>query len=213
MFSSSAALLSVLAGSNMLDEAFEHPEAPGDSDAMWENELARRVRHEPDVFLALYDRYYERILSYLYRRTMNLEEAQDLTSQTFLQAFEALRTREQRVFFRAWIYRIATNLHTSHVRRLCRWACRVSELGMGELRRMVRTPRDHASIRQDSEVIRIALNALSEEYRIPLILRFDEELGTLEIASILNLTESGVRTRIARALRLLQAEIAAREGR
>ena len=176
-------------------------------DALWDNELARRVYSDRDQFMALYERYYDRILNFLYRRTLNLDEAQDLTSRTFLQAFEALCTREHRVAFRPWLYRIATNLHTSQVRRAIRWAVRVGEVGFRELRRAVRTPNEAALANEDATRVRNALQRLPEKYHLPLILRFDEEMGYAEIAAILHLTESGTRSRVARGLHLLEREM------
>jgi RNA polymerase sigma-70 factor, ECF subfamily len=187
--------------------------AEADADTLWDNELARRVFHDPENFIRLYENYYERILNYLYRRTMNLDEAQDLTSRTFLQAFNALRAREQRLAFRPWLYRIATNAHTSHVRGLCRWAARVREAGMQQLRRRILTPGQTALAREESDAVREALLRLPEKYRVPVVLRYDEELSIEEIAVILRLTSTGARTRIARGLTLLAREFRNHESK
>lgn len=204
-------LLSLCTGEALAERMTAVECAQDTSETLWDNELARRVHGDPDQFITLYERYYERILNYLYRRTFNLEEAQDLTARTFLQAFEALRRREQRLLFRPWLYRIATNVHTSHVRRLCRWAARVTDVGRRELQRVVGTPRDLATSGENAEAVRSALNSLPEKYRVPLILRFDEELSHAEIAAILQLTETGTRSRVARALQLLGHKLG--EGR
>lgn len=182
-------------------------ECAGHDDNMWENELARRVFRDPEIFMTLYEQYYERILNYLYRRTMNLDEAQDLTSLTFVRAFDSLRSREQRLPFRPWLYRIATNTHISHVRRALGWAARVTDLGMAHVRKIVATPRELADAGEAARLVRKALNRLPEKFRVPVILRYDEELSYDEIAFALGMKAASIRSRVARGLKLLEREI------
>ena len=175
--------------------------------AMWENELARRVHSDPGSFLPLYEHYYDRIYGFLYRRTMDADEAQDLTSRVFLQAYESLCRREQRVALRPWLYSIAANLHVSHVRRLCRWAARVRDAAWLHLRPPPASPREQSEQRQQRCRVRAALARLPRGYRTVLMLRYDEELPTDEIAASLGLTPAGVRTRIARGLAMLEKSL------
>lgn len=196
-------LSSVFSGVAVIAEDLAAPVAEH-SDAIWENELARRVHRDPETFMKLYEQYYERILNYLYRRTMNLDEAQDLTSLTFIQALDALRSREQRVAFRPWLYRIATNAHISHLRRMIGWAARVKELWLAHARSSVRTPRDLFDADERATCVRNALQRLPEKFRVPLILRFDEELSYDEIAFTLGMKAASARSRVARGLKLLQ---------
>lgn len=174
---------------------------------MWENELARRVHGEPDVFMHLYEKYYDRILSFLYRRTSSLEEAQDLTSRTFTQALESLRSREQRLAFRPWLYRIAMNAHSTQLRGVGRWAARVRDIAWFRLRSVVLTPREHSQQREATVAVREALKRLPENYRTPLLLRFEEELSYDEIAQVLGIAPGSARSRVSRGLKLLEESI------
>lgn len=180
------------------------PECAAESDAVWDDELARRVFHEPGNFMALYEKFYDRILNYLYRRTMNLEDAEDLTSRTFLQAFESLRSREQRVHFKPWLYQIATNAHVTQVRKICRFTKRMADVAKLRFMSPPRNPAEVVSDEADGETLRAALLSLPEKYRIPLILRYDEGLSYNDIAAILGLEPTSARTRVARGLRLLE---------
>ncbi len=67
-------------------------------------------------FGGLYELYYSKILSYVYRRTMNAALAEELTSNTFFKALRALPEYEHRGHFSAWLYRIATNEIKAHRR-------------------------------------------------------------------------------------------------
>ena len=61
-------------------------------------------------FKILYDQYYERIFSFIYRKLASEYRAADITSQTFLKAMNSLDSYEYRgVSFGAWLYRIANN--------------------------------------------------------------------------------------------------------
>jgi RNA polymerase sigma-70 factor, ECF subfamily len=64
-------------------------------------------KRDPAAFSALYDRYVQSIYRYLYYRTGSAPDAEDLTSQTFLAALEALPRYQHRGYFAAWLFRIA----------------------------------------------------------------------------------------------------------
>ncbi len=81
-----------------------------------ESELVERAKSNPEAFGEIYELYYSRILNYIYRRVMDIETAEDLTSKTFFNALHALPNYRQRSSFRAWLYRIATNEMKMHWR-------------------------------------------------------------------------------------------------
>ena len=74
-----------------------------------EGELVERARTQPEAFGHLYDRYYSVVLNYLFRRTLDVALAEELTSNTFFNALRALGGYESRGKFLAWLYRIAGN--------------------------------------------------------------------------------------------------------
>src|SRR5512142_1889564 len=80
--------------------------------------LVWAAQRDPQAAGRLYDRYYREIFVYLYHGTLDCTATEDLTSNVFLAAFRHLgRYRWQRVPFRAWLYRIATNEVRMHYRR------------------------------------------------------------------------------------------------
>jgi len=197
-----------------------------EGDGLADEELARRVHKDPDWFLPLYRRYYDRILNYSYRRTQDRETAQDLTSQTFLAAFEYLRRKPYRASargyqtsaapvsdsnsrngFRAWLYRIATNAQTTHWRKSARWLRNLPGI-RGHFGDRVHEPFAQRS-EEDERAFRVrkALGSLPEKYRVVVQLRYDEELTFEEIGAILGLAQGSVRSRISRALELMRKRL------
>ena len=178
-----------------------------------ETRIAARVRHDPSAMELLYERYYDRILNYLYRRTMDRDLAEDLTSRTFLQAMDALRHQNRPVWVAPWLYRIATNAHVSHLRSLAVLRKRIEEIGHHWLQRAQTQVRPDAAVSSREEHVRVreCLQTIPEKYRTVLVLRFDEELTVAEIAEVLKLNNSAVRQRIVRGLRMLEERYTAAE--
>ena len=64
----------------------------------------------PQAFGPLYEQHYAQIFSYVYRRILHWETAQDITAEVFLKAYKSFwRFRWSTVPIGAWFYRIATN--------------------------------------------------------------------------------------------------------
>jgi RNA polymerase sigma-70 factor, ECF subfamily len=73
--------------------------------------LVERAKADPEAFGVLYERYARSVFAFAYSKVRDGSAAEDLTSQTFLQALRALPRYEQRgAPFRSWLFRIAANL-------------------------------------------------------------------------------------------------------
>src|SRR5512146_1406023 len=73
--------------------------------------LERAIQGDPEAFSILYERYVKRIYNYVFYRTGNPYDAEDLTERVFHRAFGHIQTYNNRgVPFSAWLYRIAHNL-------------------------------------------------------------------------------------------------------
>jgi RNA polymerase sigma-70 factor (ECF subfamily) len=182
-------------------------EPAGEIERSLEAEFAADVHQDPDQFLILYERYYERILNFLYRQTGDRETAEDLTSQTFLSAFEHLSAARRHVNFRPWIYTVATNACRSHARRGRRWVQRIPILGRMRLAEAARDATRDIQRDDLAVVARDLLLRLPGKYRDALMLRFDEELSYAEIGEILGVSAVGARTRVLRGLRQLRKRL------
>lgn len=188
--------------------ALTMPEENAEEEAA-DTQAAQATAGDPQQFLLIYERHYERILNYLYRRTGDRELASDLASRTFLNALQFLQSRPIRhLQVKPWLSRIATTEHLQHLRSQRRWVVQLPLFGA------VREEIDSRSLEllsASSEQRRLLrhLHALPEKYRTPLLLRYYEELSFREIGSALGLAEASARSRVSRALEKLS--IAMRE--
>lgn len=182
-------------------------EAPGAPDD--EAELVERARRQPHAFGQLYDRYYSVILNYVYRRTLDMTLAEELTSNTFFNALRSLGRYQNRGKFAPWLYRIAgneirlhwrarRNQHSGHERWLIELE-RVQYAGDGPL------PLEEAEERaRRFAAIHEALGGLPERYQAVLALRYFESLSIEEIAEVLDTKTGTVKSLIHRGLARLK---------
>src|SRR5438093_7736456 len=83
-----------------------------------ERELVEASQRQPRRFAQLYERYFDRVYAFALTRTRERTAAEDVTAETFRQAFENLSRFEWRgVPFSAWLFRIATNAAADHAKR------------------------------------------------------------------------------------------------
>src|SRR5215203_1660738 len=75
-----------------------------------EKELLKRIKNDPQAFALLYDRHYNEIFSYVFRRLGNYNLAKDITAESFLKAYQKIDLFIWRgIPVAAWFYRIASN--------------------------------------------------------------------------------------------------------
>src|SRR5438270_2872238 len=83
-----------------------------------DDELVVAAREDPRAFLALYDRYFERVLGYVRLRIRDSATCEDVTSQVFTTALEQLGRFRGRGSFGGWLFQIARNaVHDVHRQR------------------------------------------------------------------------------------------------
>lgn len=172
-----------------------------------EEALARAAQGDSEAFGILYDRYLGRIYNYIYYRTGNQHDAEDLTSRVFTRAMKHITNYEDRgVPFGAWLYRIAHNLvanwHRDNSRR--------QEVGLDETFQMP-AGQEHpesAVVRSEEEATLLQLiGTLPEERQQLLILKFVDHMSNAEIGLIMDRTEGAIKSLYHRTLLSLREEI------
>lgn len=172
----------------------------GDAEAL----LERAGRSDPAALGMLYDRYADRIYSYVYHRVGHAEVAEDLTGQVFMQMLEAIRTgRGWRTSFSGWLYRIAHNLVIDHYRRKRR-ASFVDLDDATPIQAHEGDPARSAELLLDQERLRGALSLLTEEQAQVIVLRFLEDLSIAETSEIMGKTEGAIKALQYRAVLALR---------
>lgn len=80
-------------------------------------ELVRQAMEQKAAFAALYRRYLTPVYRYFYARTGDVQQAEDLTAQTFVAALEGLPRYRERGTFAGWLFTIAARRLADHFRR------------------------------------------------------------------------------------------------
>jgi RNA polymerase sigma-70 factor (ECF subfamily) len=154
------------------------------------------------MYLRLVADYQAAILNYLYRLVGDVDIAEDLTQDTFIKAYRALDRLEldeaAEPRRRAWLYRIAHNTATDHLRR----GGRLQWLSLEALRHHGGgDPAPSA----EGEPVRQALAALSAEHRQVLLLFGPAGLDAAEVGEVLGITPEAARKRRQRAREAFEA--------
>lgn len=172
-----------------------------------EEVLALASQGDRDAFGQLYQRYVERIFNYVYYRTGNIHDAEDLTARVFQRAMNHIHNYTDRgVPFSAWLYRIAHNL----VANWHRDRSRKQEIPLDDLpilpakgnhpeRKLVRS--------QEQEALLKHIRKLPPERQNLLILKFVENLSNAEIGKIMGRSEGAVKSLYHRTLLALRDQV------
>jgi RNA polymerase sigma-70 factor (ECF subfamily) len=166
---------------------------------------------ETDAFSFLYERYVNRIYNYIYYRTGNPFEAEDLTSRVFHRALNHINHYHNRgVPFSAWLYRIAHNLvanwHRDNSRR--------NEVPLDDqpnLFHQGEQPERALVTNQELENLLKVIRTLPAERQQLLILKFVEGMSNAEIAQIMMRSEGAIKSLYHRTLLTLRDEISGLE--
>jgi RNA polymerase sigma-70 factor, ECF subfamily len=181
--------------------------------------LQATLEGDEEAFGELVSRYRNQITSYIYRMTNDYDGAIDLAQETFVRVYRAADRYKSDFAFSTYIYRIATNLAISELRKRKRRRL-VSLTGFfQETEREAEQEFNPPDLRplQDSvlvdterrKAVAKAITTLPEKYRAPLVLRDVEGKAYEQIAQILQTNEGTVKSRISRARALLREKLLA----
>lgn len=166
--------------------------------------VVERAQHDTAAFGEIYERYYRRLYAYTYNRTHSPEDAEDIVSNTFLQAMEGLARYEWRnVPFGAWLFRIASNQIAMHYRR----SGRTVELDELSLESSYDGPEEEAIRGSDAADLRSAVLQLKPDQRRVIELRYHQDLRNREIAGQMGRTEGAVKLLLHRATNNLRSSV------
>ncbi|MEP6944507.1 MAG: sigma-70 family RNA polymerase sigma factor [Acidobacteriota bacterium] len=182
-----------------------------------DHELIEAAKNgDEDAFAEIVARYRNQITNFLYRFLNDYEEAVDLAQETFVRVYFAIERYHTQFAFSTYIYRIATNLAISEIRRRKRRRV-LSLTGLfqsGEDSDVEFQPVDNRSLPdadliedEQSRTIAKAIAALPEKYRVPIVLRDIEGKSYDEIAEIMDLGLGTTKSRISRARGLLKEKL------
>jgi len=172
-----------------------------------ENKLVELAKTDQEAFGELYERYVSRIYNYVYYRTGNHHDAEDLTARVFQRAMQHIPNYINRGLpFSAWLYRIAHNLVVNwHRDQRRRKVVSLDELVLTGLQS--EAPEYVTEHREEQEALLSAVRTLSPERQELLILKFVERLSNAEIGMIMGRSEGAIKSLYHRTLLALRDEI------
>ncbi len=165
-----------------------------------EAELIELAKTDKEAFGELYSRYVDRIYSYVYYRTGDEAEAEDLTAKIFMRAMKHIpKFVDQGVPFVAWLYRIARNLvanwHRDRSRRRTIALDDIAQWHVGQ-----ESPELESQILEDRDSLLAAVRRLPADRQELLVFKFVDRLSNAEIGDIMGRSEGAIKSLYHRTL-------------
>lgn len=156
------------------------------------------------AFAEIYEIYADRIFRYIRLKVQDKAQAEDILQEVFVKAWKGLKnTREEKLNFNAWIYKIAANTINDFFRKFYR-SPQTLELNESIDVASSAGADQAVTVKQDSESLKQALSALPSQYRQVLDLRYIQDFSISETAYILGKSNLAVRLLLHRALKQLK---------
>lgn len=169
--------------------------------------LLKAASGDTEAFGVLYERYIARIYNYIYYRTGQASEAEDLTAKVFFRAYNHIGSyRNTGVPFSAWLYRIAHNL----VANWHRDNSRNKEVPLEDEPQIVhRGDLPETTVMNDQQVASLfkTLRGLTPDRQQLIILKFVQQLSNAEIGVIMGRSEGAIKSLYHRTLYNLKDEL------
>jgi len=163
----------------------------------------------------LVDLYQKDVIKTAYYFVSNMEDAEDLSQEVFLEIFRSIARYKKHSSLSTWIYRIAVNKSLDHLRRQKRRNIfnqvksfiQVSHDGTNAISKDPPTLDTYNEDNEKRKILDTAVNSLPENQKIAFILNKYEEMAYKEIAEIMNLSVSSVESLLHRAKLNLQKKL------
>jgi len=161
---------------------------------------------QQECFNRLYDRYFQRIYSFVYLRVRNHADAEEIVQETFTAVFRSIEAFRGQSSLVSWIYGIAKNTVNNHLRRAKlreHWVELAEPDSLAPTAHHAGTPEDELSLRRYADAIRTRLGSVASWQAEVFILRHVENLPIREIAKRTARSSDAIRSSLYRVKRLL----------
>jgi RNA polymerase sigma-70 factor (ECF subfamily) len=157
-------------------------------------ELVAAACAQPREFLALYDRYFDRVLGYVRLRIRDAATCEDVTSQVFTTALEQIGRFRGEGSFAGWLFQIARNAVRDVQRQ------RATDPFVEDRAASDRTSEEQVLDRERTDELRALVRRLRPEHQHLLALRYGAGLRFEEIGAIFDTPPATIRVRLHRIL-------------
>ncbi|MGB9893773.1 MAG: RNA polymerase sigma factor [Candidatus Saccharicenans sp.] len=178
--------------------------------------ITRAQQGEVEAFMTLVKEYERPIYQLIYRLTRNREDAADLTQETMLKAFAALKNFKLKSSFHTWIHRIAVNLTLNHLKRNKGLESRTEYLDGSQNNELALerfpSPEESSMDEELSQKLEKAIEELPPIYKTAFTLVVFQGLTHSQAAAVLGCSESTISWKIHEARKMLKEKLKAYLG-
>ncbi|USG67296.1 RNA polymerase sigma factor [Brevibacillus ruminantium] len=173
--------------------------------------IQRILQGDTEGYRELIQRYQHMIYVFIYKMINNRTDAEDLTQEVFVKAYEKLSTFRGDSQFSSWLHTLARNKTIDFIRRR---KFHDSDDQLAYVPSQVRneSPQESLMTKETRREIEEAFGMLSESYREVIVLRCTHEYPFEKIAAMLGIAESTARVRYLRARQELAKLLSRKEG-
>ncbi len=169
--------------------------------------LDRAIQGDHDAFGMLYEQYVDRIFNYVYYRTGNQHDAEDLTAKVFFRAMRRIPQYQERGLpVSAWLYRIAHNLVANWHRDRGRRPEISLDEGVAAIPHSEHPEVTLLQLEEQDHLLKIIRDLPPERQQL-IILKFVEHMSNAEIGQIMGRSEGAVKSLYHRTLLALRVDM------
>ena len=156
------------------------------------------------VFESLYREYYQKVYAFLYRLSADRDLAEDLTQETFLQAYKSFHKFRGDCEVFTWLAAIGKHMYFKYLKKknLHLDAANLELVARSYMKGDV-SPEEHVQKKDVEEAVRKVVENIPKKYRDVVLLRIYAELPFSQIARILKISESSAKVIYFRAKKML----------
>ncbi|MFD2726233.1 RNA polymerase sigma factor [Hyunsoonleella rubra] len=151
------------------------------------------------LFEVLYDRYASLVYNKCYGFAKDADEAKDLTQDVFLKLFVKLASFKGKSKFSTWLYAFTYNHCVNYVTRNTAKKFEKQSVDYKDIENLSEEEDDNSFVDMRVDQLKVALELISPEEKMILLLKYQDFLTIKEIESVLGIGESAVKMRIKRA--------------
>lgn len=161
------------------------------------------------MLIEIFENYHKRVYNYIYYRISNSYDAEDLTNQVFEKVISRYHTYQRsKGHFEGWLFGIAKNCVNDYLREKKKWRWIPFDfeniVGINSLQK---TPEEEAITEENSYQLINLVNKLSQREKHIIALKYGAQLANVEIARLMNISETNVGSIVYRILKKLRKEI------
>ncbi len=170
---------------------------------------------DKEAFVTIMRKYYPLLLNFNYKFLGNKEIAEDMTQEVFLRIYKSISKYTPKASFRTWAYKIARNLCLNVLRRNRHLFVSLDQPVLVKDDKLIRQIEDRNLSKSDEEVtnretaelIKAAIHSLPIKQRMVVIMRTYDNFSYKEIACILSISVSAVKSLLSRARATLKSKL------